>query len=103
MERGLYPASLIAYLPMRYRAEQSGTAYSAETVIRFLQRDIVYVCCMLVNISAHVHYTQISIGIQTINEHVAVIFSHTIQCGVLIKCTCDPKFRPHFTSYSLPI
>ena len=34
---------------MRYRAEQSGTAYSAESDIGFLQRDIVYVCCMLVH------------------------------------------------------
>ena len=52
---------------MRYTwAEQSGTAYSVETVIGFVQRDIVYMCCMLV----HTYTTQNQskcIGIQTMS------------------------------------
>ena len=40
----------------RWLISTMGTAYSAETVIGFLQRDIVYVCCMLVMHNSRASY-----------------------------------------------
>ena len=69
--------------------EQSGTAYSAETVIGFLQRDIVYACCMLV-----VHNSTASLSLHTYTTQNARAHGHNghIENGAgLIKCPCDPN------------